>query len=73
MGYIDSNWEGSVVDKKKYSRVIHQLEIKGCLMVHPETKVSCFVEAEYMVASLATYEYIWLRKMLVNLFGWEMV
>eukprot|EP00253_Pinus_taeda_P033816 PITA_33816 len=43
-------------------------------LVHQETKVSCtwLKEAEYMVASQAACEAIWMRKILVGLFGQRM-
>ena len=70
-GFTDSDWAGSVVDRKSTS---------GCCFSLGSAVVSWFsrkqksvalssAEAEYMAASLATCEAIWLRKMLVGLFG----
>ena len=69
-GYTDSNWAGSAFDRKSTS---------GCGFGLGSTVVPWFsqkqqsvalssVEAEYMAASLASCEAIWLRKMLFGLF-----
>lgn len=66
-GYIESDWAGCVVDKKSTS---------GCCFSLGSTVVSWFIrkqksfalsstEAEYMAASQASCEAIWLRKLLV--------
>ena len=71
VGYIESDWEGSVAELKRTS---------GCCFSLGSATVSWFsrkqksvalstVEAEYTAASLASYEALWLRKLLMNLFG----
>ena len=71
MGYTNSNWEGCVSDRKCTS---------SCCCGFGSTVVSwfsrkqksvalSFVEAEYMAASQASCEALWLRKLLVGLFG----
>jgi hypothetical protein len=71
IGYTDSDWAGCVSDKKSTS---------GCCFGLGSVVVSWFnrkqksgalssAEAEYMVASQASCEALWLRKMLVVLFG----
>ena len=71
VGFTDSDWVGSVVDRKSTS---------GCCFSLGSTAVSWFsgknksvalssAEVEYMAASQASYEALWLRKLLVNLFG----
>jgi transposase InsO family protein len=70
-GYTDSDWAGSVFDRKSTS---------GCCFGLGSAAVSWFSrkqksvalsssEAEYMAASLACCEAVWLRKMLFSLFG----
>ena len=70
-GYTDSNWAGCASDRKSTS---------GCCFGLGLTLVSWFsrkqqsvalssAEAEYMVASLASCEAIWLCKMFFGLFG----
>jgi hypothetical protein len=70
-GYTDSDWAGCVVDRK------HTL---GCCFGLGSTIVSWFsrkrksvalssTEAKYMPASQASCEAIWLRKLLVGIFG----
>jgi len=70
-GYTDSDWAGSVSDRKSTS---------GCCFGLGSAAVSWFSrkqksvalsssEAEYMAASLACCEAVWLRKMLFSLFG----
>ena len=72
--YIDSDWAGSAVDRKSTS---------GCCFSLGSAVVSWFsrkqksvalssAEAEYMVASQASCEAIWLRKLLVGLFGLQL-
>ena len=74
VGYTDSDWAGSVADQKSTS---------GCCFSLGLAKVSWFIrkqksitlstaEAEYMTDSLASCEALWLRKLLVNLFGQEL-
>jgi hypothetical protein len=71
VGYTESDWAGCVSDKKS---------TLGCCFGLGTTVVSWFsqkqksvalisAEAEYMVASQACSEALWLRKMLVGLFG----
>ena len=70
-GYTDSDWAGCASDRKSTS---------GCCFGLGSTVVSWFSwkqkpialsssEAEYIAASQASCEAIWLRKMLVGLFG----
>eukprot|EP00253_Pinus_taeda_P035352 PITA_35352 len=70
-GYTDFDWTGCASDRKS---------TLGCCFVLGSTVVSWFsqkqksvalssAEAEYMAASLASCEAIWLRKMLFSLFG----
>ena len=70
-GYTDSDWAGCASDRKSTS---------GCCFGLGSAVVSWFsrkqqsvalssAEAEYMAASLASCEAIWLRKMLFGLFG----
>eukprot|EP00253_Pinus_taeda_P014357 PITA_14357 len=71
VGYTDSDWAGCASDRKSTS---------GCCFGLGSAVVSWFsrkqqsvalssAEAEYMAASLASCEAIWLRKMLFGLFG----
>jgi len=68
---MDADWAGSPTDKKSTS---------GGIFSIGSTTVSWYIrkqrsvalsskEAEYMAASLATCEAIWMRKILVGLFG----
>ena len=70
-GQTDSDWAGCASDRKSTS---------GCYFGLGSAVVSWFsrkqqsvalssAEAEYMAASLASCEAIWLRKMLFGLFG----
>jgi len=70
-GYTDSNWAGCASDRKSTSRCCFGL---GSAIVSWINRKQLSValssaEAEYMVASLASLEAIWLRKMLFGLFG----
>ena len=72
--YRNSNWAGCASDRKSTS---------GCCFGSGSIVVSWFsrkqksmalssIEAKYMVANQASYEAIWLSKMLVRLFGQEL-
>ena len=71
VGYIDSDWAGSVSNQKSTS---------SCCFSLGSTVVSWFsrkqksvalssVEAEYMAVSQASCEALWLRKLMVDLFN----
>ena len=71
VGFTDSDWAGSVSDWKSTS---------GCCFSLGSTVVSWFsrkqksvalssTEAKYMAASQASCEALWLRKLMVDLFG----
>ena len=73
IGFIDSDWAGNVADRKSTS---------GCCFNLGSTTVSWFswkqksialssAKAEYMAASQAICEALWLRKLLVDLFDQE--
>eukprot|EP00253_Pinus_taeda_P033092 PITA_33092 len=70
-GFTDADWAGSPTDRKITS---------GGIFSIGSTSISCYsrkqrsvalssAEAEYMAASLAACEAIWMRKILVGLFG----
>ena len=70
VGYIDSDWAGSVSDRKSTS---------GCCFSLGSTVVSWFnrkqksvalssAEAEYMAANQASCEALWLHRLMVDLF-----
>ena len=70
-GYTDSNWAGCASDKKSTSGCCFGL---GLVVVSwfsrkQQSVALSSAEAEYMAASLASCEAIWLRKMLFGLFG----
>lgn len=70
-GYIDSDWAGSVIDWKS---------TLGCCFSLGSAMISWFnrkqssvalssIEAKYIAVSMGTREAVWLRKLLVGLFG----
>ena len=74
VGYTDSDWAGSVADLKSTS---------GCCFSLGSAAVSWFswkqksvvlisTKVKYMAASQASCEALWLRNLLVNLFGPEL-
>eukprot|EP00253_Pinus_taeda_P008922 PITA_08922 len=70
-GFMNSDWEGSPMDRKRTSGGIFSM---GLTIVSWYNMKQRFValssaEAEYMAASLAACEAIWMRKILVGLFG----
>lgn len=69
-GFTDADWAGSLVDRKSTTRYCFGIGsgmTSWCSKKQRFVALS-FVEAEYMAASKATCEVIWLRKLLVNLF-----
>jgi hypothetical protein len=70
-GYTDSDWAGSIMDRKSTSGCFFTL---GSAMVswcsRKQTYVALsIVEEEYIALSVAVREAVWLRKLLVDLFG----
>ena len=74
VGYTDSNWASSVADRKSTSESCFSLGSAAVSWFSRKQKSVALstVEGEYMAASLASCEALWLRKLLVNLFGQEL-
>eukprot|EP00253_Pinus_taeda_P026632 PITA_26632 len=73
-GFTDVDWAGSSVDWKSTSGYCFNIGsgmTSWCSWKHKSVALSSS-EAEYMVASIASHEGIWLRKLLVNLFRRKM-
>ena len=69
-GFTDADWAGSPTDRKSTSRGIFSIwsiAVSWYSTKHSSLALSS-VEAEYMAASLAACEAIWIRKTLVGLF-----
>eukprot|EP00253_Pinus_taeda_P011393 PITA_11393 len=71
VGYTDSDWAGCASDRKSTSGCCFGLgsEIVSWFSRKQQSVAMSSAEAEYMAASLASCEAIWLRKMLFGLFG----
>jgi hypothetical protein len=73
-GYSDSNWAGSVADRKSTSRCCFSLG-SGMISWFSRKRTSVALntsEAEYMASCLACTEAVWLRKLLSGLFDIEL-
>ncbi|KAH9291809.1 hypothetical protein KI387_043002 [Taxus chinensis] len=71
IGYTDADWAGSTTDKRSTSGCCFSLG-SGVVSWFSRKQKSVALsssEAEYIAASMATCEAIWLRKLLVALFG----
>jgi hypothetical protein len=73
-GYTDSDWVGSVSDRKSTSRCCFNL---GPAMISWQSGKQSNIalstaEAEYIATCSASCEAIWLRKLLIGLFDLEM-
>jgi hypothetical protein len=73
-GYTDADWAGSVSNRKSTSGCCFNL---GSAMISWQSRKQSSIalstaEAEYIVACSASYEAIWLRKLLIGLFDLEM-
>ena len=70
-GYMDSNWEGSALDKK--SKLGCFFNLGSTMIFWFRWKQTFFVlnlvEVEYMVVNTTSCEDIWLYKLLARLFG----
>jgi hypothetical protein len=74
IGYTDSDWVGSVSDRKSTSGCCFSL---GSAMTSRQTRKQSTIalstaEAEYIAACSASCEAIWLRKLLTGRFDLEM-
>jgi hypothetical protein len=70
-GYADANWAGSRVDQKSTSRYFFSL---GSSMISWSSRNQGSIsqstkEVEYITASDASKEEVWLRKLVFGLFG----
>ncbi|XP_057860378.2 secreted RxLR effector protein 161-like [Cryptomeria japonica] len=70
-GFTDSDWDGSVTNRKNTSGYCFSL---GSAMISWISRKQSLVaqssiEAKYITSSIAAREAIWLRKLLVGLFG----
>jgi hypothetical protein len=73
-GYTDSDWVGSLYDRKRTSRCCFSL---GSMMISWQSRKKSSIslstlEAEYIVACSTSCKTIWLRKLLIDLFDLEM-
>ena len=70
VGYTDSDWAGSVEDRKITSGCCFSL---GSAVIswfsRKQTSVALSSEAEYIAACMAARDAVWLRKLLAGLFG----
>ena len=74
IGFTDSDWAGSVGNRKSTSRCCFSLGSATMLWFSRKQKYVAlsFAEAEYMAASHASCEALWLCKLLVDLFVQEL-
>ena len=73
-GYVDSNWVGSAIDRKSTSGCRFSM---GSGVISWFSRKQSFValstaEAEYVAACSASYEAVWLRKLLSDLFDLQL-
>ena len=71
IGYTDVDWAGSTTDKKSTSGCCFSLGsgVVSWFSRKQKSVALSLAEAEYIAASMATCEAIWLRKLLVASFG----
>eukprot|EP00253_Pinus_taeda_P022896 PITA_22896 len=69
--YIDANWVGSVMDRKSTSGCCFSLGSTSISWMSKKQKSVALstAEAEYIAASMASCEVVWLRKLFSELFG----
>ena len=73
-GFTDVDWVGCVEDRKSTSGCCFSIGsgIISWFSRKQKSVALSFVEAEYMAASLAICEALWLRKLLLGLFRQEL-
>ena len=73
-GFIDADWVGSPSDRKSTYKGIFNLGSTAVSWYSGKQRSVALssVDAEYMAASQAACEVIWMRKILVGLFGQRM-
>ena len=73
-GFTDADWAGSPTDRKSTSGGIFSIGSTTVSWYNRKQRPMALssVEAEYMVASLAACKAIWMRKILVSLFGFHL-
>eukprot|EP00253_Pinus_taeda_P023864 PITA_23864 len=69
-GFTDANWAGSSVDRKSTTRYFFNIGsgMTSCCSRKQKYMAPSLTKSEYMAATTASCEAIWLRKLLVNLF-----
>jgi hypothetical protein len=74
MGFTEIDWEGNTIDRKNTSRCYFNLGSRVVSWFNRKQKSVALSSAdtEYMAASLAGCEAIWLQKLLTGLFGQEL-
>ena len=72
VGYSDSDWAGCASDRKSTSGCCFGSAVVSWFSRKQKSVALSSAEAEYMAASQANCEAIWLRKLLVGLFGREL-
>ena len=74
VGYTDSDWAGSVGDRKSTSGCCFSLGLAAVSWFSQKHKSVALssTKVEYTAASQASCEALWLCKLLVNLFGQEL-
>ena len=70
-GFMDADWAGSPTDRKSTSGGIFSIGSTAVSWYSRKQRSVALssMEAEYMARSLAAYEAIWMRKILVGLLG----
>ncbi|XP_059067515.1 secreted RxLR effector protein 161-like [Cryptomeria japonica] len=73
-GFTNADWAGSTADRKSISGCCFSLGLGAVSWYNRKQKsiALSFVEAEYMAASMATCETIWLQKLLAGLFDMKL-
>eukprot|EP00253_Pinus_taeda_P003531 PITA_03531 len=74
LGYTDVDWACSVVDRKSTSRCCFSLGSASISWMSRKQKSMALstAEAEYIAASMASCEALWLRKLFSELFGFTL-
>eukprot|EP00253_Pinus_taeda_P010569 PITA_10569 len=72
--YTDADWAGNVVDRKSTSKCCFSLASSLISWISKKQKSVALstAEAEYIVASMAPCEVVWLRKLFSELFGFTL-
>lgn len=74
IGYIDAKWASSIVDRENTSGCCFNMgsRVVSWYNMKQKSMALSYAKTKYIATTMATCEAIWIRKLLVALFGQKM-